>query len=119
MVLLSADGVSNTAIAKRFRTTVSPVSFWQQRYRAQSLAGLRSDQWSRTKNHDRIAALLRRTLQMRPGNATQCTVRMLSGASTYPSASQSRIRQWPNATVVPALRLRSVDQTPQKAYKTA
>jgi len=38
MLLLSADGVTNTAIAERFATSVSLVSLWRRRYRGQGCA---------------------------------------------------------------------------------
>ena len=72
MLLLSADGVSNTAIAERFATSVSLVSFWRRRYRAQGLAGLYGEVRPgrpRTHDDDRVAALLKQTLHARPRDA--------------------------------------------------
>src|SRR5260370_18691056 len=40
MILLSVEGVSNTAIAERFATSVSLVSLWRRRYREHGQAGL-------------------------------------------------------------------------------
>src|SRR3990172_6141066 len=81
MILLSVDGLSNTAIAERFATSVALVSLWRRRYREQSLAGLYGEvRPGRPRSHDddRIAALLKKTLQSRPRDATQWTVRALS-----------------------------------------
>src|SRR2546423_15651814 len=53
MLLLSADGVSNTVIAQRFATSVSLVSFWRHRYRAEGLAGLYGEvRPGRPRTHD-------------------------------------------------------------------
>src|SRR5207247_2375327 len=62
MLLLSADGVTNTAIAERFATSVSLVSLWRRRYRDQGLAGLYGEVRPgrpRTHDDDRIATLLK------------------------------------------------------------
>src|SRR6266849_4992226 len=69
MMLLSADGVSNGAIAARFATSMSLVSVWRRRYREQGLAGLYGEVRPgrpRTHDDDRIAALLKQTMKSRP-----------------------------------------------------
>src|SRR5437762_5692219 len=69
MLLLSAKGVSNTAIAQRFATSVSLVSLWRGRYRGQGLAGLYGEvRPGRPRPHDddSIAALLKKTLHTPP-----------------------------------------------------
>ena len=74
MTLLSADGVSNGAIAARFATSMSPVSLWRRRCREQGLAGLYGEvRPGRPRSHDddRIAELLKKTLESRPPDATQ------------------------------------------------
>src|SRR2546428_11386612 len=40
MLLLSADGVTNTAIAERFATSVSLVSLWRRRHPGPGLGGV-------------------------------------------------------------------------------
>ncbi|MGH9890639.1 MAG: IS630 family transposase [bacterium] len=93
MILLSVDGLSNTAIAERFATSVSLVSLWRQRYRALGLAGLYGEvRPGRPRSHDddRIAALLKKTLQSRPPDATQWTVRALSQTTRMSKSSVHR-----------------------------
>ncbi len=93
MLLLSAAGVSNTAIAERFATSVSLVSLWRRRYREQGLAGLYGEVRPgrpRTHDDDRIAALLRKTLRTRPPDATQWTVRDLAQTTQISKSSVHR-----------------------------
>ncbi len=93
MLLLSAAGVSNTAIAERFATSVSLVSLWRRRYREQGLAGLYGEVRPgrpRTHDDDRIAALVRRTLRTRPPDATQWTVRDLAQTTQISKSSVHR-----------------------------
>jgi putative transposase len=93
MILLSVGGLSNTAIAERFSTSISLVSLWRRRYREQGLAGLYGEVRPgrpRTHDDDRIAALLRKTLQSRPRDATQWTVRALSQATRISKSSVQR-----------------------------
>jgi putative transposase len=93
MILLSVDGVSNTAIAERFATSVSLVSLWRRRYREQGLAGLYGEVRPgrpRTHDDDRIAALVRKTLRTRPPDATQWTVRDLAQTTQISKSSVHR-----------------------------
>jgi transposase len=93
IILLSADGVSNTAIAKRFATSMALVSLWRRRYRAQGLAGLYGEVRPgrpRTHDDDRIATLLKQTLETHPRVATQWTVRALSETTGISKSSVHR-----------------------------
>ncbi len=93
MILLSADGASNTAIAKRFATSMALVSLWRRRYRAHGLAGLYGEVRPgrpRTHDDDRIAALLKKTLQSRSPDATHWTVRALAQATRISKSSVQR-----------------------------
>src|SRR5438552_13169900 len=69
MLLLSADGVTNTAIAERFATSVSLVSLWRRRYRGQGLAGLYGEVQPghpRTQDEDLVGPLVHQTHRTRP-----------------------------------------------------
>jgi len=93
MILLSVDGLSNTTIAERFATSASLVSLWRQRYREQGLAGLYGEvRPGRPRSHDddRVAALLKQTLQSHPRDATQWTVRALSQTTGMSKSSVHR-----------------------------
>ena len=93
MIVMSTDGVSNTEIAQRFQTSVALVSFWRRRYRGQGLVGLYAEaRPGRPRTHDdeRIAALLRRTVQSRPKNATHWSVRALAHTTGISKSSVQR-----------------------------
>src|SRR2546428_8242240 len=93
MLLLSADAVTNPAIAERFATSVSLVSLWRRRYRDQGLAGLYGEVRPgrpRTHDDDQIATLLKQTLETRPRDATQWTVRALSATTGISKSSVHR-----------------------------
>src|SRR5205823_6243518 len=95
MLLLSADGVTNTAIAERFATSVTLVSLWRRSYRGQGLAGLYGEVRPgrpRTHDDDRIATLLKQTLETRPRDATQWTVRALAETT---GISKSSVHRYP------------------------
>ncbi len=81
MVLWSADGLTNGTIAERLQSTEPLVSFWRRRFREFGLAGLYGEgRPGRPRTHDdeRIAALLKTTLNSKPRHATHWTVRALS-----------------------------------------
>lgn len=93
MILLSVDGLSNSAIAERFATSVSLVSLWRRRYREQGLVGLYGEVRPgrpRTHDDDRIAALLQKTLQSRPKDGTHWTVRGLAQSAKMSKSSVHR-----------------------------
>jgi len=81
MILLSADGQTNTAIAARFQVTVPTVAHWRKRFKAHGLVGLYGEQRSgrpRTHDDDRVASLLNKVLQQRPKNATHWSIRSVA-----------------------------------------
>jgi putative transposase len=81
IILGSADGVSNTALAARVRLSVAAVSYWRRRYRTGGLAGLYDAPRTgrpRTHDDDRVAGLLRTVLRKRPPDATHWTVRAVA-----------------------------------------
>jgi putative transposase len=81
MILLSADGQTNTAIAARLQVTVPTVAHWRKRFKAHGLLGLYGEQRSgrpRTHDDDRVASLLNKVLQQRPKNATHWSMRSVA-----------------------------------------
>ena len=78
IVLRSAAGESNTAIAERFGVSVPLVSLWRSRYHKQGLAGLYDAPRSgrpRTHDDEAVAQLLHTVVQTKPKDATHWTVR--------------------------------------------
>jgi transposase len=81
MILLSADGQTNTEIARRFDVSVPTVAHWRKRFKAHGLVGLYGEERSgrpRTHDDDRVAGLLNKVLQQRPKHATQWSVRSVA-----------------------------------------
>src|SRR5260370_23650294 len=71
MILLSVEGVGNTAIAERFATSVSLVSLWRRRSPGRGLAGFYREGGPPAPppaGHDRLPALARQAAQtLAPG----------------------------------------------------
>lgn len=81
MILLSADGQTNSAIARRFGVSVPTVAHWRRRYQAHGQVGLYGEQRPgrpRTHDDERVAGLLRKVLQSRPKHATHWSVRSVA-----------------------------------------
>lgn len=81
MVLLSADGQTNTEIAQRFNVSVPTVAHWRKRFKLHGLVGLYGEERSgrpRTHDDDRVAGLLHKVLQQRPKHATHWSVRSVA-----------------------------------------
>ena len=78
IVLRSAAGETNTAIAASLGVSIPLVSHWRRRYRDNGLAGLYDAPRSgrpRTHDDDAVAKLLQRVVQTTPTDATHWTVR--------------------------------------------
>jgi transposase len=81
IVLRSADGESNAAIAERFEVSAPLVAHWRRRYRAHGLAGLYGALRSgrpRTHEDDEVASLVRTVLKTRPKDATHWSVGLVA-----------------------------------------
>jgi putative transposase len=94
IALMAADGLSNNAIGEKLRISVWTVSKWRARYLALGLAGLHDELRPgrpRTISDDRVATLVRKTLQTRPKRATQWSVRSMAGESDLSAATVYRI----------------------------
>lgn len=94
IVLLAAQGESNTAIAERLRLTRPTVGIWRQRYLDHGLEGLHEELRPgrpRTISDDRVAALVRKTLETKPQGSTQWSVRTIARATRLSRASVHRI----------------------------
>ncbi len=81
IVLLSADGVGASEIARRFKTSRPTVSLWRRRFRERGLAGLHTELRSgrpRSLNDERVAELINTALKSKPKGATHWSVRTLA-----------------------------------------
>ena len=102
IVLASAEGVSNTAIARAVGLSLPAVGHWRKRFLEQGLAGLYGEQRpGRPRSHDdeAVASLLATVLQSRPGVGTHWTVR---GAAEATGISKSTVQRYLRLFGVPA-----------------
>jgi transposase len=71
--MLSAEGLSNEAIARQLKVTGTSVTYWQRRFSTDRLAGLQDLPKSgrpRTRGDDKIVSLLDKVLRQQPKAAT-------------------------------------------------
>jgi transposase len=94
IVLLAADGLSNTAIANQLHTTQHTVGKWRQRYLDQGVDGLLDEPRPGTsrklsdKDVERVLAL---TLESTPADATHWSTRSMAKRAALSRASIHRI----------------------------
>ena len=94
IVLASAEGVSNTAIARTVGLSIPAVGHWRKRFLEQGLAGLYGEQRpGRPRDHDdeSVARLLTTVLQGRPRVGTHWTLR---GAADATGISKSTVQRY-------------------------
>jgi transposase len=94
IILRSAAGETNLAIATSLRVSPPLISLWRRRYREAGLAGLYDAPRSgrpRTHADDTVARLLRTVLQSRPKDATHWTVR---GVAAKTRISKSTVQRY-------------------------
>lgn len=84
IILRLADGESNSAVARRFRTSRPTVSLWRKRYSTLGIAGLHNDLKPgrpRSTSEDEIAALINTALTRKPAGRTHWSQRALADAT--------------------------------------
>ena len=94
IVLMSADGMSNKAIAARLGLSMPTVGKWRERYRTEGIQGLYAEVRPgrpRTISDEKVAAAVRRTLQSAPKNATHWTVRLMAEQTKLSKSTVHRI----------------------------
>ncbi len=94
IVLMAADGESNTDIAEKLRLSKPTVGIWRRRYLEHGLQGLHDELKPgrpRTISDEKVASLIRRTLQKKPKTGTHWAVRPMAEASGIPKSTVHRI----------------------------
>jgi transposase len=107
MILMAAEGYSNTAIAEPFGWTLPSVGHWRTRYLGQGIAGLYDvAKPGRPRNYqdDQVAALLNKVLQDKPRKAPHWSTRL---ASAEPGIAQSTAQRYRHLFGVPPHRRKS------------
>ena len=93
IVLGTAEGRSNTGIARRLGVSAPRVCLWRDRFLGQGLAGLYGERRpGRPRSHgdQAVADLLTTVLRSRPGMGTHWTVRGAAEASGIPKSTVQR-----------------------------
>jgi len=94
IILASADGETNTAIARRLGTTNPTVCHWRKRWFEQGLVGLYGEARPgrpRTHAEEKIAQLLRTVLQSKPADGTHWTVRSAASVTGLSKSTLGRM----------------------------
>jgi putative transposase len=94
IVLLAADGESNTDIAKRLELSKPTVGIWRKRYLVQRLAGLYDEPrpgGPRSIRDEQIATLLRKTLKTKPKGGTHWTCRSIASETKLSKSTVQRV----------------------------
>ena len=94
IVLLCAEGRSNTAVARRVQVTGATVCKWRQRFVLLRLDGLLDEPRPGTPRHlsdSAVERVLARTLESQPQAATHWSTRSLAQATGLSQSSISRI----------------------------
>jgi len=94
IVLASADGEANVAIAKRLKLNKATVGKWRQRYREFGIEGLHEElRPGRPRDHDdeRVAEVINQALQSQPAGATHWSVRAMA---EHTGISKSTVQRW-------------------------
>ena len=94
LVLLAAEGVPNKRIAEKLDLSPQSVCKWRRRYLENGPAGLHDELRPgrpRSISDEKIAALLRKTLQTQPKNGTHWSIRPMANQTRLSRATVHRI----------------------------
>ena len=94
IILLAAEGKSNTAIAERLGLTRPTVGTWRQRYLTQGLPGLYDEPrpgGPRSIRDEEVATLIRKTLRTKPKDGTHWTCRSIAAETKLSKSTVQRV----------------------------
>ena len=94
IILLSASGMSNQAVAARLHLNPATVGYWRKRFLEQGLSGLHGELRPgrpRSISDERVAALIRKTLQAGPKSSTHWSCRSLAAQTHLSKTTVHRI----------------------------
>jgi len=94
IVLLSANGESNTGIAERLGLSKPTVGIWRKRYVMQRIAGLYDEPrpgGPRSIRDEQVAALLRKTLKTKPKDGTHWSCRSIAAETKLSKSTVQRV----------------------------
>ena len=96
IVLMAAEGTPNRTIAQKVGLSSQMVCKWRQRYIQQGLSGLHDELRSgrpRSISDEKVAVLVRKTLQSKPQDATHWTIRSVAKETKLSRPTVHRIWQ--------------------------
>ena len=94
IVLLSAEGESNTDIAERLGLSKPTVGIWRKRYVTQRIAGLYDEPrpgGPRSIRDEQVATLLRKTLKTKPKDGTHWSCRSIAAETKLSKSTVQRV----------------------------
>jgi len=94
MVLMSAEGQPNSAVAERVGVTPQTVGKWRRRFLAEGVSGLLDEPRPGTPRRisdEQVEAVIVRTLEQTPQDATHWSTRSMAKATGLSHASVARI----------------------------
>ena len=94
IVLLAADGHSNTDIAERLGLSQPTVGSWRKRYRTQRLQGLYDEPrpgGPRSIRDEQVATLIRKTLRTKPKDGTHWSCRSIAAETKLSKSTVQRV----------------------------
>jgi putative transposase len=94
LLLLAADGRSNTDIAEQLGLSKPTVGIWRKRYLSQRLQGLYDEPrpgGPRSIRDNEVAALIRKTLKTKPKDGTHWTCRSIAAETKLSKSTVQRV----------------------------
>jgi transposase len=94
IVLLAAEGESNTRIAEQLGLSLPTVGIWRKRYRTQRIQGLYDEPrpgGPRSIRDEEIATLLRKTVKTKPKGGTHWTCRSIAAETRLSKSTVQRV----------------------------
>ena len=94
IVLACAQGLTNSAVAKRLAVSPSAVGKWRRRFLERGVQGLHDELRPgrpRTYDDEKVAELINRALQEKPDHAGAWSVRLMAEAE---GVSKSTVQRW-------------------------
>lgn len=96
MILMSAAGINNQEIAGQLRTTQATVGKWRRRFLERDVAGLHDELRPgrpRPLGDERVAQLIRKTLESQPKDGTHWSLRRIARQTRLSKSTVHRIWQ--------------------------
>lgn len=96
IILFAADGLANSVIAEKLNLSQQSVCLWRKRYLEHGIQGLHDELKPgrpRTISDERVANLVRKTLETKPKDGTHWSVRSIANQTRLSRATVHRIWQ--------------------------